>query len=125
MAQELLERLMGTVEANLDRRRARGIAIVDDRFRLWAVRGQVAREDLAKYSKLPVGELEAGSLIHDQRSFLLKVSDRFMVYVAIAESELSMLAAATIKSRINALSDFYRLEKLLDEIEKGGGLKPS
>ncbi|MBS7288889.1 MAG: hypothetical protein KIH01_09195, partial [Candidatus Freyarchaeota archaeon] len=100
--QELLERLMGVVESNLGRRRARGVAIVDDRFRVWAVRGGVRQEDLAKYSRLPVKELEVGSLIHDSRSFLLKVSDRFMVFVAMGENELSMVAAASLKGRINA-----------------------
>ncbi len=119
--QELLERLMGVVEANLGRRKARGIAIVDDRFRLWAVRGGVGRDDLAKYSKLPVKELEVGSLIHDSQSFLLKVSDRFMVFVAMGENELSMVAAASLKGRINALSDFYKLDRALEEAEKEGG----
>lgn len=119
--QELLERLMGVVEANLGRRRARGIAIVDDRFRVWASRGGVRREELAKYSKLPVGELEVGSLVHDSQSFLLKVSDRFMVYVSMEEKELSMIAAAALKGRMNALSEFYKLDKALEEAERGEG----
>lgn len=119
--QELLERLMGVVEANLGKRKARGVAIIDDRFRVWAARGGVRQEDLAKYSRLPVRELDVGSLIHDSQSFLLKVSDRFMLFVAMGESELSMVAAASLKGRINALSDFYRLDKALEEAEKEGG----
>lgn len=119
--QELLEKLMGVVEANLGKRRANGIAIVDDRFRVWASKGWVRREDLARYSKLPMRELEVGSLVHDNQSFLLKVSDRFMVYVSMEERGLSMIAAAALKGRINALSEFYKLDKALDEAEKGEG----
>ncbi len=117
----LLESLLHTVEVNLGRRKPKSICIVDGDMNVWASRGEVDASVISKYKGIPFDRLEAGSLLHDSSSFLLKVSDRFGVLVSMSESDLSMIAAANLKGRLGALSEFYKLDKVVSEVEKRKG----
>ncbi|MEM1722870.1 MAG: hypothetical protein QXK43_03830 [Candidatus Jordarchaeales archaeon] len=69
--------------------------------------------------------MHIGDTIHNNNSFLMKVTDKVGVIVIMQDPHISRLASINLRSRINVPSDFYVIEKyikdkksILDEIRE-------
>lgn len=105
------------VELNVGSTPLSAVAIIDVNFRIWAVKGKLEDilEVLKKYENVPLSEMKTGEEIHDGGSFLMKVTDKSYVLAAVKNPLLVKIAIANLRGRINALSSFYVLDKLIDE----------
>ncbi len=93
------------------------VAIIDANFKIWAIKGKLddAIKILKKYENAPLPKMKMGEEVHDDGSFLMKVTDKSYVLAAVKNPLLIKIAIANLKGRINALSNFYILDKFIDQ----------
>jgi len=108
------EELLKLVEINVGRRKPRAICIVDSDFNLRAAKGEIEDDVLRMFRKFPLSEMQIGDIVQNQNAFLMKVTDMMGVIVKMGEPHYTGLAAVNLKSRINALDGFYKLERKLE-----------
>ncbi|MHA1607465.1 MAG: hypothetical protein ACTSWP_08025 [Candidatus Freyarchaeota archaeon] len=113
-----IEKLPELVEVNVGNWRVEAVYIIDNNFKIWASKGPIKGEVLNYYRKFPIAELEVGDVIHNRNSFLLKVTEKTGVIVVTPEPYYSLIAAANLKGRINALNELYKLDRLIKIIGK-------
>ena len=56
--------------------------------------------------------------INNSISFLMKVTEKTGVIIVMEDPHISRLAAINLRGRLNALSPFYTLEKLVKDKDK-------
>jgi hypothetical protein len=120
-----IERLINLVEVNLGNWKARAILIVDVNFKIWGKRGELDKEVLSFYSKFPFREMHVGDTVHNQNTFMMKVTERTAVLIEMRDSHIARLSAINLKGRMNALSEFCTLDDYVEEKEdtKAGGTR--
>ncbi|MEM4446974.1 MAG: hypothetical protein QW461_06765 [Candidatus Jordarchaeales archaeon] len=119
------DKLVSLVETNIGRWKPLAVAIVDINNKIWGERGEIPAELLEYYKNFPLRDMHIGDTIHNNNSFLMKVTDKVGVIVIMQDPHISRLASINLRSRINVLSDFYVIEKyikdkksILDEIRE-------
>jgi hypothetical protein len=111
-------RLIDLVELNVGNWKPLAVAIVDVNYKVLGEKGSMPREFLNYYENFPISGLHVGDSINNSSSFLMKVTDKTGVIVIMEDPHISRLAAINLRGRINALSEFYNLEKLVKEKKK-------
>jgi hypothetical protein len=107
------------VELNIGNWKPESLAIIDINYKVWGEKGNIPKKCLEYYKKFPLTEMHEGDTIHNSNSFLMKVTEKTGIVVVMKEVSLARLSAINLRGRINALSDFYSLEKLIKEKERG------
>lgn len=118
-----VERLLNLVEVNLGNWKAKNILIMDVNFKIWGKRGELAKEVLSFYRKFPLRDMHVGDTIHNQSTFMMKVTEKTAVLIEMRDFHIARLSAINLKGRINALSDFCILDDYVEErkeTEAGG-----
>lgn len=110
-----LDALINLVELNLGRWKSCAIYILDVNFKIWGRKGELAEETLDFYRKFPFQEMHVGDTLHNENTFMMKVTDKTAVLVGMEDPHVSRLAAINLKGRINALSLFSTLDKNVEE----------
>ncbi|MEM3526245.1 MAG: hypothetical protein QXV37_02420 [Candidatus Jordarchaeaceae archaeon] len=110
-----LSRLTKLVELNLGKWKPEAVVIIDINYKVWSKKGPISRDLLDHYKKFPLSEMHVGDCINNSSSFLMKVTEKTGVIVVMKDPYLAKLSAINLSGRINALSDFYNLEKFIDE----------
>jgi hypothetical protein len=118
MAELNLDKLVEIVEVNLGRWKPEAVAIVDVNHKVWCQKGNVSGEILDYYNRFPLLDMHLGDSLHNNNTFLMKVTERTGIIVVMNDPQVARLAAINLRGRINALSDFYNLEKLVEEDKK-------
>jgi hypothetical protein len=113
-----INRLIDIVELNVGNWKPVAVAIVDLNHRVWGEKGNVSKEFLDYYEKFPISGMHIGDSINNSSSFLLKVTEKTGVIVIMEDPHISRLAAINLRGRLNALDDFYTLEKFVKEKDK-------
>jgi hypothetical protein len=116
-----IDELLNLVETNLGSKKASAIFIVDVNFKIWGKKGDFPEEVLKYYQKFPLREMHIGDTMHNESTYLMKVTDKTAVLVRMGDAHLARISAITLKGRINALSPFYALDKYVEE-KKGSKL---
>jgi len=114
------ENIVKIIEANVGKLAVEAIYVIDTSFKIWASKGEIKGDILGYYRKFPLATMNVGSLVHDKKSFLIKTTERTGVIVVMKEEHHTMMAAANLKNRINALSEMYKLDKIVEILEKEG-----
>ncbi len=115
MSEPIIDNMIELVEVNTGSWKPVAVAIVDVNHTIWGERGSVLREFLDYYRKFPLLEMHVGDSVHNNNSFLMKVTEKTGIIVVMNDSQVARLASINLKNRINALSDFYKLEKFIIE----------
>ena len=110
-----IERLIRLVETNLGNWKADAVCIVDVNFKVWGEKGELPDNVLKFYRKFPFREMHAGDTVHNQNTFMMKVTEKTAVIVGMRDSHIARLSATNLKGRINALSEFVVLEQYIEE----------
>jgi hypothetical protein len=113
-----VDRLIELVELNIGNWKPLAVAIVDVNYKVWGEKGSVPKNILSYYKKFPLSDMQVGDSINNNGSFLMKVTKKTGVIVVMGDHHISRLAAINLRGRLNALSEFYNLEKLIKEEEK-------
>lgn len=108
------------VESNIGKLAVEAIYVVDTNFKIWALKGEVKGDVLGYYRKFPLAMMNIGSMVHDKKSFLIKTTERTGVIVVMKEEHHTLIAAAKLKERLNAFSEMYELDRVLEILEKEG-----
>jgi hypothetical protein len=117
------------VELNSGNWKPSGLAIVDINYKVWGSKGIFSKDFLNYYKRFPLSEMHEGDSIHNSNSFLMKITEKTGIIVVMKDVNLARLTAINLRGRINAFSEFYCLEKLVEEKDKdkksrlGGALK--
>ncbi len=110
-----VDELINLVETNLGKWKPLAVFIVDINFKIWGKKGEVSSEIVDFYRKFPFKEMHVGDTLHNENAFMMKVTDKTAVLIGMGDSHIARLSAINLKGRINALSDFYTLEKIVEE----------
>lgn len=112
-----LEKFVKLVELNVGSIPLSAVAIMDENLRIWAVKGKMEDilELLKKYNNVSLSKMKVGDEVHDDGSFIMKVTDRTLVLASPKNPLLTKLAIANLRGRINALSTLYVLDKLAEQ----------
>ncbi|WXG39855.1 MAG: hypothetical protein WED07_03360 [Candidatus Freyarchaeum deiterrae] len=110
-----IERLIHLVEANLGNWKPSSIVIVDINFKIWGEKGEFPESALKFYRKFPFTEMHVGDTVHNESSFMMKVTDKTAVLIGMRDSHIARLSATNLRGRINALSEFVILEDYIEE----------
>ena len=110
-----VDALINLVEINLGRWKPLAVFIVDVNFKIWGKKGEMPEEILNFYSKFPFGEMHVGDTLHNENTYMMKVTEKTAVLIGMEDSHVARLSAINLKGRINALSEFYTLEKQVEE----------
>ncbi|MEM3594449.1 MAG: hypothetical protein QXS27_06950 [Candidatus Jordarchaeaceae archaeon] len=89
----------------------KSVYIVDVNFNVWGKRGELPQEVLSYYSKFPFWEMHIGDTLHNENTFMMKITEKTAIVVRMDDPHVSRLSAINLKGRINALSQFYTLDK--------------
>ena len=111
-------KMIEQVELNAGNWKPEALAIVDINFELWGEKGSVPKESVSYFQKFPLLEMHVGDSVHNNNSFLMKVTEKIGIIVVMEEPHIARLVAINLKGRINALSEFYSLEKFVKEKDK-------
>lgn len=106
------------VEINLGSWKPEALAIIDVNSRVWCEKGAIPSGVLDYYRRFPLSDMHLGDSLHNNNTFLMKITEKTGVIVVMKDSQVARLAAINLRGRINALSDFYNLEKLIEEDKK-------
>jgi len=106
MAELNLDKLVEIVEVNLGRWKPEAVAIVDVNHKVWCQKGNVSGEILDYYNRFPLLDMHLGDSLHNNNTFLMKVTERTGIIVVMNDPQVARLAAINLRGRINALSDF-------------------
>ena len=110
--------LIELVELNIGSWKPEAVAIVDVNFKVWGEKGSILKEFLDYYLKFPLSDMHVGDIVHNSNSFLMKVTEKTGIIVTMKDPQIAKLAAINLSGRINALSEFYSIEKLVKEKDK-------
>ncbi|WXG41866.1 MAG: hypothetical protein WED07_14060 [Candidatus Freyarchaeum deiterrae] len=110
-----VDKLIELVERNIGTWKPLAVAIVDVNYKVWGEKGSVPKNILDYYKKFPLSGMRVGDSINNNGSFLMKVTEKTGVIVILGDHQISRLATINLRGRLNALSDFYNLEKLVKE----------
>lgn len=110
-------KMIELVVLNLGRWKPFAVVIIDINYKVWGQEGEIAPEVLDYFKKFPIKEMHPGDSVHNSNTFLMKVTEKTGIIVGIKDMQLSRLAAINLRGRISALSEFYNLEKFIDNIE--------
>ncbi|MHA1361399.1 MAG: hypothetical protein ACTSP1_02455 [Candidatus Freyarchaeota archaeon] len=116
-----VDELIKLVDANLGRWNAEAILIVDINFKIWGKKGEISDKILDFYRKFPFVEMHVGDTVHNENTYMMKVTDKTGVIVKMEDAHIARLSAINLKGRINALTQFYTLENYVEE-KKGSKL---
>ncbi|MEM3586274.1 MAG: hypothetical protein QXO71_03035, partial [Candidatus Jordarchaeaceae archaeon] len=72
-------------------------------------------EVLNYYQKFPLREMHIGDTMHNESSYLMKVTEKTAVIIKMEDAHFARLSSINLKGRINALSPFYEIEKYVEE----------
>jgi len=114
------ENIVKIIESNIGKLAVEAIYVIDTNFKVWAFKGEIKGDVLGYYRKFPLSMMNIGSMVHDKKSFLIKTTERTGVIVIMKEEHHTMIAAAKLKNRINALSEMYELDRILEILDKEG-----
>ena len=103
------------VELNLGRWKPEAVVIIDVNYKVWSEKGNFSRVLLDYYKKFPLSEMHVGDSINNSSSFLMKVTEKTGVIVVMQDPYLAKLSAINLNGRLNALSEFYNLEKFINQ----------
>lgn len=115
MSEFILDRMIEQVELNLGSWKPEALVIVDINYKVWKEKGKVPKGCIKYYKKFPLSEMHEGDTIHNSNTFFMKVTEKMGIIVVMKDSSLARLSAINLRGRINALSDFYSLDKLVKE----------
>ncbi|MHA1364306.1 MAG: hypothetical protein ACTSP1_17540 [Candidatus Freyarchaeota archaeon] len=119
MTEENVEGMIKLVELNIGKWKPKAIAVVDVNYNTWGERGSKLEEFVEFYRKFPLSAMHVGDSVHNNNSFLMKITEKTGIIVVMSDPQIARLASINLKNRINALSDFYNLEKhVTDKKEK-------
>ncbi|MEM2144145.1 MAG: hypothetical protein QW279_02200 [Candidatus Jordarchaeaceae archaeon] len=107
-------KLTKLVELNLGRWKPEAVVIIDVNYKVWSKKGRFSSNILDYYKKFPLSEMHVGDTVNNSSSFLMKVTEKTGVIVVMNDPYLAKLSAINLSGRINALSDFYNLEKYIN-----------
>lgn len=110
-----IERLINLVEANLGNWKAKSILILDVNFKIWGKRGDAPTEILNFYRKFPFREMHTGDTVHNENTYMMKITGKTAVLIEMRDSHIARLSAINLRGRINALSEFCTLEDHVEE----------
>lgn len=110
-----ISNMLKLVELNLGRWKPFAVLIVDINFKVWGQKGEIPTEALAYFKKFPIKEMHPGDSVHNSNAFLMKITEKTGIIVGIDDIQLSRLAAINLRGRISALSNFYNLEKFIQD----------
>jgi hypothetical protein len=110
-----VDELINLVETNMGSKKAKAIFIVDINFKIWGKKGEIPEEVLNYYQKFPLKEMHTGDTMHNESTYLMKVTEKTAVLIKVDDAHIARLSAINLKGRINALSPFYELEKYVEE----------
>nr|MDO8082423.1 hypothetical protein [Candidatus Freyarchaeota archaeon] len=108
-------KLIELVELNVGNWKPQAVAIIDINYKIWGEKGSIPKDVLNYYKKFPLSGMQVGDGINNNGSFLMKVTKKTGVIVMMGDHHISRLAAINLRGRLNALSEFYNLEKLIKE----------
>jgi len=111
-------KLIELVELNVGSWKPIAVAIVDVNYKVWGEKGSVPKEFLNYYENFPLSGMHMGDSINNSASFLMKVTEKTGVIVIMGEPHQARLAAINLRGRLNALSEFYNLEKFMKGKDK-------
>jgi hypothetical protein len=100
---------------NLGSWKPSGIRIVDVNFKIWGEKGEFPDETLKHYRRFPLREMHVGDTVHNQSTFMMKVTEKTAVLIGMRDSHLARISATNLRGRINALSDFVVLDEYVEE----------
>lgn len=117
LSEDDLNEFLKLVELNVGSIPLSAVAIIDAKLRIWAMKGNLngILEILEKYENAPLHEMKTGEEIHNNVSFLMKVTDKSFVLAAVKNPLLIKIAIANLRGRINALSSLYILDKIIEQ----------
>ncbi len=121
MTQQVFDKMVELVELNAGSWKPEALAIVDVNYKVWWKKGDVPEKFIEYYRKFPLSDMNTGDSVHNNNTFLMKVTDKTGVIVVMGDLHIARLAAINLRGRINALSDFYSLEKFISKKEKSYG----
>ncbi|MGQ9723513.1 MAG: hypothetical protein ACUVXA_19585 [Candidatus Jordarchaeum sp.] len=110
-----VDELIKLVKTNLGRWNANAIFIIDVNFKIWGRKGEIPNPILNFYRKFPFQEMHVGDTLHNENTYMMKVTEKTAVLVRMEDSHIARLSAINLKGRINALSPFYTLDKQVEE----------
>lgn len=110
-----IDKVMHLIEINCGNWKPISVAIIDQNFKIWGLKGEFPEKSVKLFESYSLDKLKTGDSIHNGNSFLMKVTEKTGVIISMGDEKLSILASANLRGRINALSDFYLVEKLVDE----------
>jgi len=113
-----IDKLMDLVELNVGKLKPEAIAIVDINNKVWGMRGEIPHEFFEYYKGFPLEGMHIGDSVHNNNSFLMKVTDKVGIIVVMRDMHFSRLAAINLRGRINVLSEFYILDKYVKKKKK-------
>ncbi|MGQ9723538.1 MAG: hypothetical protein ACUVXA_19730 [Candidatus Jordarchaeum sp.] len=110
-----IDRMINLIEINCGNLKPTSIAIIDKNFKIWGLKGEFPEKAVTLFENYSIDELKPGDSLHNENSFLMKITEKTGVIISMYDEKLSILASANLRGRINALSDFYLLEKLIEK----------
>ncbi|MFB0559862.1 MAG: hypothetical protein ACETWM_01335 [Candidatus Lokiarchaeia archaeon] len=109
-----IDKMINLIEINLGNWKPIMVAVIDKNFKIWGLKGEFPEKAVKQFENYSLEELKPGDSIHNVNSFLMKITEKTGVIISMKDEKLSILASANLRGRINAFSDFYLLEKLID-----------
>ncbi len=110
-------KLFELVEMNLGSWKPSYVAIIDVNQKIWDQKGKIRSKLLRYYKKFPLSEMHIGDSVHNENTFLMKVSEKTGVIVEMNNTHIARLAAMNLRGKLNALTEFSKLENFIQERE--------
>nr|MDO8082424.1 hypothetical protein [Candidatus Freyarchaeota archaeon] len=108
-----VDRMIELVELNIGRLKPEAVGIVDVKYVVLGEKGIFPMGTLDYYKKFPLSDMHRGDSIHNKNTFLMKVTEKTGIIVVMSDLHTARLAAINLRERLNVLSEFYNLEKLI------------
>lgn len=113
-----MDKIIEMVEINIGSWKPEAVGIIDVNYRVWGEKGIFPKGTLDYYKKFPLSNMQVGDSVHNSNTFLMKITELTGIIIVMNDSHLARLAAINLRGRINALSDFYKLEKFVKKNKK-------
>lgn len=109
------ENIIELVERNLGRWKPNAVFILDVNFRIWSKKGEISDGILEYYRKFPFSEMHIGDALHNENTFMMKVTQKMAVLIGMKTPQLARISAINLRWRISTLSPFHELDKKVEE----------